>query len=97
MHGVSTGQHRPTLCAPRLAPQGWAAIVADSERDLHRVSRAGEIRTLALGLELEAVTAPGLDLDFQPRAARDPFKPERVLPVAPERARGDRRREGPDL
>src|SRR5207244_12044570 len=80
-----------------LNPDRVAAIVADGERDHHRARCAGEIRALALGLELEAVASPGLDLHFQPRDSHVPFELERAVPVAPERPGWNRRGEGPDL
>src|SRR3989442_10841342 len=73
-----------------------AAVVTDGKQHRHGVCRP-DLSALALGLELEAFAAPGLDLNFQPRASRDPFELERAVPVVPERALGDRRREGPDL
>src|SRR5437899_12221480 len=73
-----------------------AGVVTDGKPHGHG-RRRPDLSAIALGLELEAVAAPGLDLHFQPRASRDPFELERAVPVAPERALGDRRREGPDL
>src|SRR2546422_1623920 len=73
-----------------------AAVVTDGKQHRHGLRRP-DLSALALGLELEAVAAPGLDLHFQPRASRDPFELERVVPVAPEGPGGNRRREGPDM
>src|SRR5881628_903329 len=73
-----------------------ASVVTDGKPHRHGVRRP-DLSALALSLELEAFAAPGLDLHFQPRASRVPFELERALPVAPERALGDRRRKGPDL
>src|SRR5437016_6413438 len=73
-----------------------ASVVTDGKPHRHGL-RCPDLSALALGLELEAFAAPGLDLHFQPRASRNPFELERAVPVAPERALGDRRREGPDL
>src|SRR5881397_391607 len=73
-----------------------AGVVTDGKPHRHG-RRRPDLSALALGLELESVAAPGLDLHFQPRASRDPFELERAVPVAQERALGDRRREGPDL
>src|SRR5437660_1296769 len=73
-----------------------AGVVSDGEPHRHG-RRRPDLSALALGLELEVVAAPGLDLHFQPRASRAAFELERAVPVAPERALGDRRREGPDL
>src|SRR2546428_1887764 len=73
-----------------------ASVVTDGKPHRHGVRRP-DLSAFALGLELEAVTAPGLDLHFQPRASRDPFELERAVPVAPERPGWNRRGEGPDL
>src|SRR2546428_2855479 len=73
-----------------------ASVVTDGKPHRHGVRRP-DLSAFALGLELEAVTAPGLDLYFQPRASREPFELERAMPVAPERPGWNRRGEGPDL
>src|SRR5436309_7791054 len=73
-----------------------AGVVTDGKPHRHG-RRRPDLSALALGLELEAVAAPGLDLHFQPRASRDPFELERAVPVAPERPGWNRRGEGPDL
>src|SRR5438445_7943741 len=80
-----------------LEPSDRAAGVVTDGKPHRHGRRRPDLSALALGLELEAVTATGLDLDFQPRASRDPFELERAVPVAPERPLGDRRGEGPDL
>src|SRR5207245_11079578 len=73
-----------------------ASVVTDGKPHRHGVRRP-DLSALALGLELEAVTAPGLDLHLQPRASREPFELARAMPVAPERPGWNRRGEGPDL
>src|SRR5881409_470612 len=62
-----------------------AGVVTDGKPHRHG-RRRPDLSALALGLELEAVAAPGQDLHFQPRASRDPFELERAVPVAPERS-----------
>src|SRR5256885_14662868 len=73
-----------------------ASVVTDGKPHRHGVRRP-DLSAFALGLELEAVTAPGLDLYFQPRPSRGPFELERAMPVAPARPGWNRRGEGPDL
>ena len=77
--------------------RGQAGVIANAQRDLHRIRRSAQIRAFRLRVECVSKTAPELDSRLQTHATDNPFKGVRPVPTPLERSGCDSGYERADL